>query len=258
MEPTPDFVFFDAFILWLSAPDEIALSRLAAAYLNASSVARDHASAACDGLAREGIGRPNIIAEWRAKQIELAAPLRRKVAADLRDALKLDHVEACNHHIDNTCDINTAYKHKLYAWAAHLLMGATECEAVSAAFREYAHTFPDDGSLQRHLSEQCAELRTIPHVKCTNCDYVVWEPDACCGDHCGNCNAKIPAARVGHELTTGEVVCDTCSLREDETKGQLDASHGDTTEYYECSRCEVTFRTPEDEGPAASGEEVTA
>lgn len=257
MASDPDFIFFDAFILWLSAPDEIALSRLAAAYLNASSAARDRASAACEALAREGVGRSNIIAEWRAKQIELAAPLRRKVSADLRDALKAEHIQACNHHVTNTCDINTAYKHKLYAWAAHLLMGATECEAVTNAFREYAHTFPDDGTFQRHLSEQCAELLAVPHIKCTNCDDVVWEPDDCCGDRCGNCNVKIPAARTGYELTTGEVVCGNC-LAADEVKKRLEDSRTENTVFYECGRCDVTFRTPLEGSAAtvASGEEV--
>ena len=51
-------------------------------------------------------------------------------------------------------------------------------------------------------------------------------------------DAETAAARAKalEQITTGEVVCGNC-LAADEVKGQLDASHGDTTEYYECSRC---------------------
>lgn len=52
--------------------------------------------------------------------------------AVLESALEHDHISACAHSDNNTCDINAAYDAGFPEVAAHLLLNATECERTSA------------------------------------------------------------------------------------------------------------------------------
>lgn len=98
----------------------------------------------------------------------------------LREALEAEHPEqTCN---NNTCDITKAMSEGLYLWAAHLLTGATECPRTEKALALRAPT-------KQELDNECTELLECPHMRCSECNAIVWTD----GDKvvCGSCGKEI-------------------------------------------------------------------
>lgn len=94
----------------------------------------------------------------------------------LRAAIEEEHAGICRDQ--NTCDISKAFDEGLYLWSAHMLIGATECPLTEAA---YVALEP----MKEQLDAECAELLKCPHIRCAECNAVVWSDD----DEvtCGNC-----------------------------------------------------------------------
>jgi len=182
-----DLALYEAFVTWLAKPlNEFYTGQLAKAFLSASTRARELMNHALRALAQ-----PARTEAWQRMMLACAKDHRRALRGELEQALDEDHpnVENC----DNTCDISCAMKHKLFAWAAHLLTGATECEATSEAYIKYKQTFLEPGEFEAHLNQECDELCTIPHVTCDKCNAVIWEFDKRHSDRCGSCGHEIPA-----------------------------------------------------------------
>lgn len=125
---------------------------------------------------------------------------------DLADSVHGEHVVFCND--DATCDIDAACDADLYAWAAHLLNGATECEATSASIASAIERHGRE-AWEKLIEEQRADLCEYPHETCRDCGSVSWDienrwlkdSDA----ECSACNTRfgawyvIPYTRHGED-----------------------------------------------------------
>lgn len=113
--------------------------------------------------------------------------------SDLIDALRYAVEE--DHPCEDTqgCDIAVALENGYYLWAAHLLMGATECPATDEAWEALVATDKSDGQTQREADAECDEMVKIPHVECESCGSVNW---GCDGEmpsgSCANCLKRLP------------------------------------------------------------------
>lgn len=184
-----DLALYETFVTWLSEPqDEFWTGQLARAFLHASTNARRVMDRALVALAQ-----PARTEAWRRKMLACAKDHRRSLRIELEGALNEDHPNA--EHCGNTCDISCAMAHKLFAWAAYLLTGATECEATTETYIKYQQTFLEPGEFEAHLDAEYRDLLAIDRVTCI-CGSVVWEPDRKRGDNCGNCRAVIAPTEV--------------------------------------------------------------
>ena len=104
--------------------------------------------------------------------------------SELSDALEGDHYN-CS---DNCCDISAAMNEGLYLWAAHLLTGATECEATERAYARYQRA-QRPAAFQRALEAERVALCALPHQECRSCNSIVWNGE---DETCGNCLARLP------------------------------------------------------------------
>lgn len=95
-------------------------------------------------------------------------------------ALKKEHVDDC--HDNNTCDVNAAFHHECYLWAAKLLTSATECPETEAALADFD---PDEETLE----EERAKLLAMPHMTCGRCNAILWTEEA--RATCGNCRTEV-------------------------------------------------------------------
>jgi hypothetical protein len=103
-----------------------------------------------------------------------------KPRTQLIRALARNHVNRCG---QNSCDICAAYKNENYLWAAHLLIGATECSRTEKAFLEL------DPS-QDELDAECkALLNEVDYIECPGCQSLCWSAEV--GDQCDNCHAYL-------------------------------------------------------------------
>lgn len=185
-----DLALHEAFVTWLAEPlDEFYTGQLVKAYANASTNARELIDRAVVSLAQ-----PARAEALRRMFVACARDHRRMFRIELEVALDENHPNAEN--CGNTCDISRAMEHKLVAWAAHLLTGATECEATTEAYVKYRQTFLEPGEFEAHLEEERRELCAIPHATCGKCNAVIWEFDKRHGDRCGSCGHEIPAEEV--------------------------------------------------------------
>lgn len=98
---------------------------------------------------------------------------RRPTLRDLGEAVKNDHYCSMN-----TCDIEAARKAGCYAWAADLLMSATETDETAEVF---AKVNPSPRTLE---AERKRLLREVKHSDCPECNAIVWDS---AGTRCDNC-----------------------------------------------------------------------
>lgn len=104
----------------------------------------------------------------------------------IADALEREHCGLHGEAYVTSCDIYFAFEHELYLWAAHLLVGATECprtERAYIALEKYLGT----EKLKRRLESERLELLTYPHRRCPRCNSVTWADDEDCIESCGEC-----------------------------------------------------------------------
>lgn len=107
-------------------------------------------------------------------------PKRSPLRFALEAAVLKEHVDGCN---SNACDIVAAYNHGYTLWAAHLLIGATECPKTEKAFTRIG---PSDAVLELECSRF---VKNVQHVKCSKCEATCW--DATWGDCCGECGKEL-------------------------------------------------------------------
>lgn len=97
--------------------------------------------------------------------------------APLIAALEEEHCDQCS--ADNSCDINVAFEDGYYLWAAHLLIGATECPKTEAAYVAL------DVTNEELEAERVELLRLNRHVHCAKCNALCWNVER--DDTCGSC-----------------------------------------------------------------------
>jgi len=104
----------------------------------------------------------------------------------LREALHEEHPTQVCHN--NTCDITAAMEEDCFVWAAHLLIGATECPSTEKAYGE-ARAAMGESEFDALLEEERKTVCAIRHIKCATCGSLVYtEEDE---DVCGNCLSPV-------------------------------------------------------------------
>ena len=144
----------------------------------------------------------------------------RKIRLDaLKEALYEEH---CGYYCDNACDIMKAYELGLYVWAAHVLMGATDETPLTA--KAYTRLRPG----KRWLQAEADELMKAPHVRCRECNAVVYTDEE--HDRCGSCGKTLepPDGVDSHGRCLGK--CSECD-------SHLLATGRYTTYCPDCSAC---------------------
>jgi hypothetical protein len=121
-----------------------------------------------------------------------------KVPGALADALWNEH---CHAECGSACDICTAYSNSLFGWAAHLLIGATECPKVVRALRAERWT-------RALLEQERLELLKLPWLRCQKCNGI--NREVRWGDRCGDCLTCFVQDRVGYYTNTENVWCRSC------------------------------------------------
>lgn len=107
------------------------------------------------------------------------------------DALEHEH---CDPHGDGyvtSCDICFAFEHELYLWAAHLLVGATDCPRTERAYIALEKHLGAE-ELNRRIEVERLKLLAYPHKRCPECGAVMWaecEEDI---ESCDNCGYTFP------------------------------------------------------------------
>lgn len=122
--------------------------------------------------------------------LESGAKLR-PVNTDAEDFLKLALEEEHYDRSDGAraCDICAAMEAGYYLWAAHILVGATECPLTESAY-EWIREGRSAAEQAADLDKERVELlESVDHKTCPSCNSVNW------GDYlenCGNCLAVFP------------------------------------------------------------------
>lgn len=102
--------------------------------------------------------------------------------AKLIEALQHEHVGMCH---STACDINAAYDHGSFLYAAHALINATEgCIEVEKEFSKF------NASSAEIEQERKTFVAETPQLICKACNSVNWNVDG--GDSCGACTAELP------------------------------------------------------------------
>lgn len=140
-------------------------------------------------------------------------PLPPLPRSDLIDALKYAVEEE---HPSDSCDpqgcgITFALENDLVLWAAHLLMGGTECPLTDEAWgdleaNDEAEGFAGSpgarggvgiGRTMRQANEERDEMCELPNRECGSCNAVNWGEDL--GSCCSCCHAKWPAGNENED-----------------------------------------------------------
>jgi hypothetical protein len=100
----------------------------------------------------------------------------------LRAALEAEHVERCG---SSSCDIQAAFDHELYLWAAHLLVNATD-EGIEQTEELLGAIDPSEKDLD---AERDYLVRSVRHATCPACNAVNWSRDHFVNavERCSNC-----------------------------------------------------------------------
>ena len=86
------------------------------------------------------------------------------------------------------CDIAQARDHGWFAWAAHLLQGATECPETDFAVGVYIGRHGQE-TWDALCETQRGYLARVPHLNCPHCNAGCWEPEDV--DECPECGKSL-------------------------------------------------------------------
>jgi len=139
-----------------------------------------------------------------------APPMSR---SDLIEALRYAIEE--EHPCEDTqgCDIAFALEQDFVLWAAHLLMGATECPLTDEAWTDLVANDEAEGKAageancfvgrtEKQADEERDEMCEMPHRECGSCNAVNWGEDV--GSCCANCHARWPVGDEDEDEDEGE------------------------------------------------------
>lgn len=135
-------------------------------------------------FARENLHMREVTAEEVVESGALLRPINAYPERFLEEALKEEHNDR-----DSSCDICVAIREELYLWAAHVLVGATECPLTEAAYLWMKET---EKEFDKKLEEERLALLEIEHKRCEKCNSITWGDDYYSPEACGNCLAKFP------------------------------------------------------------------
>lgn len=136
-------------------------------------------------------------------------PWERQLWRDkLSRALVQDHCYLGDDNCDTACDIHAAWKGGYVLWAAHLLMGATECPHVEAFFDPRAGPYGVEVPWAAIDAERDAFVENTPHIACGDCNATNW--DVKYGDRCGACGKPLLKASPGFLDPDTETWCKDC------------------------------------------------